>query len=218
MEKRSKLKVIISVAVAIVILAIVGVVFFTGKGSENKSVKEKVYEIGDTIQNEKFEMTLKSIEFVDFINVDRGEKNSNVYYGSDNFGLALEPCKQKLTPKDNETILSYTFEYKYIGKSDFQSYFGFAKPIITFDNDYKFTTNYFSARNNGNGWTILEIDDNKMRMNDILYSGNSYKALEDITYYVRGAIIVPSQVKNNINKSLTIQFNGDIGNETYKIR
>lgn len=234
---KKNLKIIIPVAIFIIALVIVGIIVVKNKGTsvdakENK-IPEVVYKIGDTIQNENFEMTLKSVEFVDFINLSTqiDPKDNQHYYGTERFCLPIDQSgDNKVKVEEIEadsTIIAYTLEYKFIGKNKFEtgdlslsSFSGgsvFAGPIVKYDDEYTFDTSYFSTiKNNENGWVILNSD-GTIKFSKTYWSVNEYKPLEDKIYQVRGFIVVPSKIKNDTEKPLTIQFK-TIGDSAYKIR
>lgn len=220
-KKHTKLILIIAIALVAIIVAVVIGMSVWGKKGENKEQKttEKNYNIGETIKNDNFEMTLKSVEFVNFINLstERDTKFKQNYYGTDRFCLSIDQeGDRKLTAEDEETILSYTLEYKYIGKKDYSTIASIGNPVVKYNNEYTFNTKYFSASNSGDGWIILDSDDT-IRLNNVYWGSKKYKPLEDKNYLVRGFIILPIKVKNDIETPLTIRFNGLV-NDTYKIR
>lgn len=222
MKKSSKIAIVVAIVAVVAIIAVVAIFMNKGKEATGETKADnKTYKIGETIQNDKFTMTLKSVEFVDFIDMHTKAHPDPVFggykIGADTFCSPADNENGSMTADEGNAILFYTLEYKFIGKSQYYAYSDFGKPIVKYDKEYTFSDNYLSARNKGDGWTIFCVDDNKMRTVGMLASGSQYEPLDDTTYLVRGAIQVPEKLKNDTEKSLTIQFN-ELGKGTYKIR
>ncbi len=221
MEKENKkinIKIVIPAVLIVIFTALMGVIVLIGNnGTKNIELdvtnkSKDYYNVGDTITGENFEVTLKSVEFVDFINLDK--KTTSIYgndygttFGDDNFGLSVEPVTRRKTVEQGSAILSYTLDFKYVGKSEYRSYSTFGKPIVKYNNEYTFSQDYLSTSNKGDGWTILCVDNKYMGLvSDIYNSSDTYKPLSGITYHVRGFITIPLEVENNLERPLTIKF------------
>lgn len=219
MRKENKKPNLFAIILVIIILfiAITGVIIFKIKKNGNSEIFPlvKTCNIGETTSNSNFEVTLKSVEFTNKINL--GYMSNG--YGISDFCLPTTKTDSSIiNSKEDSIFLSYILEYKYIGKTDYTgSEDDIAKPILTFDKDYTYLKNYMSAVNNGKNneyWTILSSD---ISGNDkILHSSINFRPLEDKTYTVRGFISVPSKLKDS-DKSLTIKFQ-TLSNNKFKIR
>ena len=220
--KKLNLKIIIPIVV--VIIAIIGILIFTSNHKE-KTVElqadNDTYKIGETIQDDNFAITLKSVEFGNYIDMNTIAHPDPVFkqykIGTGNFFLPADKENGSITAGEGKTFLFYTLEYKFIGKDPYTAYSSFGTPNVTYDNEYIFNEDYVSARNKGDGWTILCIDYNKIQIPGILSSSSNYQPLDDTNYLVRGVIRVPEKLKNDTEKTLTIQFS-NLGKGIYKIR
>lgn len=187
------------------------------------SNSNKNYSIGDTMINDNWEVTLKSAEFVDFMNL---ETDTLGRHGGENFGsTTIEPTdkKYKLEGVNGNALLVYTFEFKYTGKETYKDHFStVGSTRVMYDTEYSFSENYFNfVKDNKGKWIFLNNDYNALKGVSILqnmYStSGEYKPLDDTIYFVKGVIAVPEKVKNDTEAPLTIQF-ADITDKAFTIR
>lgn len=152
-KKISKLKIIIPI-VAVVIIAIVGIVIFTikDKGAFGET-KEKIYEIGETAKTNNWEFTLTDVQF--------GKKIS-ANLSSENYSLPNEQTGN--TAKEGNLFCTITYNIKYLGTSN-------AGLFPTFE---LISDNNYIIKNNDNLTDCLYIRNN---LPDGYKVGNSYKAL-----------------------------------------
>ncbi len=213
-NKKSNIRTIILI-IAIIVIAIIGVLLFKINKNEYSAIWSKMCNIGETTSNSNFEVTLKNVKFTDKINL----KYTTNSYGEANFCLPTDETDASyvITSKEDSIFISYILEYKYIGKSDYSGSDDIGKPTLIFDKDYTYTNNFMTAVNNGTNndyWTVLSSD---ISGNDkILHSSINYRPLEDKTYTVRGFISIPAKLKDS-DKSLIIKFQ-TLSNNKFKIR
>lgn len=84
----------------------------TNEASFDTEEKDKGLTFGDTVQDDYFELTLTRAEFAQELNGDTS---------SDNFMLPVtegESVSTSVKASDENIYLSFSFEYKYIGKTE----------------------------------------------------------------------------------------------------
>lgn len=223
-ESKGNKKIFIFILIAIVV--VIGIVYILLNKGELKS-------IGETTTSKNFEMTLTSAEFVDKINMKASQDYKTAYKtitGGKDFCL---PVTEDMELKENEmfvgkngnAILAFTFEYKFKGTETYEDIANiFGEPTVTYDNNYEFNGNYFVSVKDpsyhgewlGLCTDITETIKATYGGKDFLYKSHHYRPLETNTYYVRGFIAVPEEVKENTDKPLTIKIRGF--KDSYKIR
>lgn len=183
----------------------------------------KYYSVGDTIKNNDWVVTLKSAEFVDFMNI---QTDSTGRYGGKDFGsTTIEPAsaEYKLEGKNGNVLLAYTFEFKYTGKEEYSdNFFDVGKTHIVYNDEYNFNENYFNfVMDKEQQWVLLSNDSNAMKgvpaLQNMYTKHNKYPTLDDTVYSVKGVIAVPEKVKNDTESPLTIEFDV-ITDEAFTIR
>lgn len=223
-ESKGNKKIFILIIIAIIIVTVTVIALFN---------KGDIKSIGETTTSKNFEMTLTSAEFVDKINMNTTPYYQTAYQtvtGGKDFCLPVTEDmelneKEMFVGKNGNTILAFTFEYKFIGTETYEDIAHiFGEPTVTYDNNYEFNGNYFVSVQDpsyhgewlGLCTDITETIKATYGGKDILYKNHNYKPLETNTYYVRGFIAVPEEVKENTDKPLTIKIRGFKDN--YKIR
>lgn len=152
--------------------------------------------IGDTVQNDLFELTLTRVEFAQELNGDTS---------NDNFMLPVtegESVSTSIKASEDNVYLSFSFEYKFIGKTDktIGTYF---IPHVTYADEYYFFKDYYIVRHS-NVWEILDKDTTPPF--GLTSADTNYKPLDDTTYECRGFISVPKEVAENTDNSLILTF------------
>lgn len=107
---------------------------------ESDSIEDtkEIYSVGDTIKTNVFNVTLTDLQFVDGITCD--VRNVETFFTPGTEGDKL------LTSGENYSLLYYTFEYEFVGKSSLDSdrfYRRFLTPCVNYL-DYSLDNNYFS--------------------------------------------------------------------------
>ena len=122
-------------------------------------------------------------------------------------------------------LLSYSFEYYFIGKQDHIAVFELlGQPKVKYDDEYEFSTKYFSITANkaNNKWHILSSDCYTNGLSSMPGLKNmdqvpalKFSPLSENFYVASGFIVLPENVLND-EKKLSIVFS-KLGQE-YKIR
>lgn len=223
-ESKGKKKIFIPIII-VSALIIVAVIALFNKGN--------IKNIGETTKSNIFEMTFTSAEFVDKVNMKAFQDYRTAYKtitGGEDFCLPVTEDMElnedeMFIGKNGNAILAFTFEYKFIGTENYEDIAHiFGEPTVTYDNNYEFNGNYFVSVKDPSyhgEWLGLCTDISETIKatyggKDILYKNHNYRPLETNTYYVRGFIAVPEEVKENTDKPLTIKIRGF--KDSYKIR
>lgn len=154
--------------------------------------------IGDTVQNDLFELTLTSFEFTNELN---GKSTD------DNFFLPVadgESASTTLKPEEGEVYISFTFEYKFIGKTE-QTVGTYFIPFIRYNDEYGFYKGYCITQKSS-AWELLDAD--TIPPLGLSSFSKTYKPLDSTVYECRGFIGVPQEVADNVDGSLTIELIG----------
>lgn len=168
----------------------------TNEASFDTEEKDKGLTFGDTVQDDYFELTLTRAEFAQELNGDTS---------SDNFMLPVtegESVSTSVKASDENIYLSFSFEYKYIGKTEktMGTYF---RPHVTYNGEYYFFKDYYIVRQS-NVWEILSNDTTPPF--GLTSADNNYKPLDSTVYECRGFISVPKEVAENTDASLILTF------------
>jgi len=160
--------------------------------------------IGDTVQGDLFELTLTGVEFSEELNGDST---------NDNFLLPVtdgENVSTSLKTEDGEIYISFTFEYKFIGKTE-QTVGTYFIPFVRYNDEYSFYKSYYTVQKSA-VWEILDAD--TIPPLHLSSFSKTYKPLDATVYECRGFISVPKEVAEKVDNSLTIQ----LGDGTFTIR
>lgn len=173
---------------------------------EKATIPESKFEqcsVGDTIETDVFKYTLTDLEFVEGIQCDAGN----------DFFIPGTEGSHVLNGGEGNSLLYFTFEYEYIGKSSLDSYpleDMIFVPSIVYE-DYNIDCNYFVFwREAGGEWYNLSTDVSwAARQNmgldyaDLAYT---YEPLTDKTYEMRGTISVPAKAVEDTETEMSINF------------
>ena len=108
-------------------------------GSSNQ--ENQILSIGDTFSNEDFELTLTDVEFANELYTFANEANTEC---DDNFMLPLtdgktNPGGLKIKANEDKILLTFTFNYKFIGKSAISDDFDhMGAPCVFYGDGYTF--------------------------------------------------------------------------------
>lgn len=208
-KKKSKLKIIIPIVMSIVIIAVVGVVFFISNN------KEKVYKIGETVITDDWEFTLKDVQYGKSIITSLSEED---------YCLPNEKGSHKA--ETGNTFVVITYNIKFLGKANTNLNAGFT---LDFDNGYiiKNNSNLLPSLHLRNGIQAGTMIGNRYQsIWDIKNDMYEFKPLEQ-EKTIREYIEVPDNIINETEKSLklvkTLKKSGSIlqgsgGTITYDIR
>ena len=192
-----------------------------GGESEAGSSENSLLSIGDTFTGENFALTLTNVAFADELYTFANEVNT---VADDYFMLPLaeqqtNPGGLKIRAKEGSILLTFTFDYRFVGKSALSDNFSdLGAPFVyygdgyTFDgNDTSAPTEYaiFAKPSTEDSWYILNHADGLDVQNSTkLYAVNSnYKPFDSTTYECRGYITLPMEVCENESEPLEIIFN-----------
>lgn len=197
--KKLNLKIVIPVVVAVVVLAIVGIVFLTGKGSGNELTKEKIYEIGETVKTEEWEFTLTNVQYGKKRSISLAHED---YLLPEDNSTVTAPSYESTT--QGNTVVVITYNIKFLGKANTRLHAGFK---LDFDNGY-------IIENNSNISPSFHIRNDLPEGYKI---DNSYQALWEIKNYdyefkpltnelkIREYIEIPDNVANDTEKPLILK-------------
>lgn len=178
------------------------VITMTGCGSSTAQ-ENNVYNLGDTIQTDFFDVTLKSLDFADSISVKKG---------NDFFTPVNSNSGRNLIAADGYKLLYFEFEYNFIGKEaiDTDSLTYMFRPEVDYQ-DYKIDTNYFIfwRETDGEWYNVASDIPWSVRKNyelDYADASYQYEPLEDKTYQARGSIAVPEKAYEDTSTPMTIIF------------
>lgn len=197
----------------------------SGSGEDNKqeeTSEPQGLKVGDTITNDNFEFTLTSVEFAHELYTFSNEANTTC---DDNFMLPLSetetnPGGLKIRAKDGNILLTFTFTYKFIGKSAFSDTFReLGGPCVYYGDGYMFNGNDTSAPSEY-AIFVKTDDDNRTEWYILSHSrgldvhgatelpaiNSNYKPLDNTIYTCRGYITVPIEVSENTEESFAISF------------
>lgn len=187
-------------------------------GSSNQ--ENQILSIGDTFSNEDFELTLTDVEFANELYTFANEANTEC---DDNFMLPLtdgktNPGGLKIKANEDKILLTFTFNYKFIGKSAISDDFDhMGAPCVFYGDGYTFDgddtsspTEYavFVKKDTGADWYILNHVNglNVQGATNLLGVSPDYEPLDNTIYECRGYITLPSEVYENENEPLEISF------------
>lgn len=190
---KKNLKIIIPVAIVIIILAIVGIVFFTGKGGGNGETKEEIHEIGETVNTGNWKITLTDVQY--------GKKIST-NLSSEDYSLPTDQSGNNA--KEGSLFCTITYNIEYLGTTNAELFPTFQ---LVFDNNY-------IIKNNDDLTDCLYIRNDLPNGYKV---GKSFKELwkkEGLSYEfqplnseltVREVMEVPENIFKDEEKSLTLR-------------
>ena len=187
-------------------------------GSSNQ--ENQILSIGDTFSNEDFEFTLTDVEFANELYTFANDANTEC---DDNFMLPLtdgetNPGGLKIKANEDKILLTFTFNYKFIGKSAISDNFDdMGAPCVFYGDGYIFDGNdtsspteyaIFVKKDTGADWYILNHVNglNVQGATNLLGISPDYEPFDNTIYECRGYITLPSEVYENENEPLEISF------------
>lgn len=179
-------------------------------------------KVGDTITNDNFEFTLTRVEFANELYTFLDHDNTKY---DDHFMLPLSdsetnPGGLEVKARGDTIMLTFTFRYKFIGKSAFSDTFRrLGAPCVYYGDGYTFDGNSASASSeyaifvetddsNRAGWYILSHSTwlDVQGATHLLAIDRDYNPLDDTTYTCRGYITLPLETYENTDEPLAIYF------------
>ena len=175
---------------------------------------EKAAEFPKTSENEFYSMTLKNAEIA--YAIDHSDNGDNFFIPTESD--LTSSTKTVLIPQDDNAMLYFEAEYKFIGKeaklnTDFAFLDAFIPKLLV--EDYSFSTDYFVfQKTNNEDWAICAANkqtDNTVREAlglDLPNVGTlyEYQPLEDKVYTLRGVILFPKKLIDECSKECTLSF------------
>ena len=188
--------------------------------SSSSNQENQMLSIGDTFSNEDFEFTLTDVEFANELYTFANDANTEC---DDNFMLPLtdgetNPGGLKIKANEDKILLTFTFNYKFIGKSAISDNFDdMGAPCVFYGDGYIFDGNdtsspteypIFVKKDTGADWYILNHVDglNVQGATNLLGISPDYEPFDNTIYECRGYITLPLEVYENKNESLEISF------------
>lgn len=204
-KKKSKLKIIIPIA--IVILAVVGIVIF----ASNKGIPgAKEYQIGETVTTSDFEITLKDIQYGESLCglSQRAEYLQPGDYGTtDNWSSYKSPY----IAENGRVLVSISFNLKYTGKKK-TSY----QPNIVLDYNNGYTFDYKENKPLNNYYSVNVGTNGNYQWN--YETRHDFEPLSTNYLEFRTYVDVPKEVMENTQNPLKVIIKLPGKTISYKIR
>lgn len=163
--------------------------------------------LGDKVADEYFEVSITRAEFCQTLNADPKHEGFMLPLAEADRGSV----STSLSANEGEVYLSYSFEYKYIGKAE-QTFGTCFITMVQYNNDYNFFKNYYNVRHS-TVWEVLSADN--LPPLSLTSASKTYKPLDPTVYEVRGFISLPKEIAENTDAPLLIKVGVD---EFFKIR
>lgn len=195
---------------------------------KSETSDETTLQLNEPASYENWEFTLTNVEFADELYTNPHEhKNDYKYSPDDKFMLPLANNEtnrgtQEIEADGEHILLTYTFTYKYTGKTVQKDLHTTGAPYVYFGNDYIFSgmaqddiapSEYMAVimLQEPPAWNLLSYAgmDSTITYNFNIRTQNTdyeYEPLDGTIHEVRGYIKVPREIYENTNESLSICF------------
>ena len=189
---------------------------------KNETSDKTALQLNEPVNYEDWEFTLTNVEFADELYTEPGDESPD-----DNFLLPVTDNEsnygtEEIKADDEHILLTYTFTYKYTGKTVLEDNQTTGAPYVYFGNDYMFSGVAQDGIKSSEYMAVIKLQEPliwnllSFANDDIatIYNFNIQKKKPDYVYEpfdetiheVRGYIKLPIEVYDNIDEALSICF------------